>query len=166
MSNRQIPLRVPIRIPTSLLARVQTLVDVLAADPKLAALGNMNASSVVRLALEHGADDMEAEFGSTAATGFSAPEVTPRRWGHVVHDHLIVIRMTPALRARLERLVPAVAEHPLWQGHPQPSFSAILRMTLMQGLQILEAKLLPPNKCPSPFVDLIHVAVPGKPMDD
>ena len=55
---------VPIRLPTGVVERADGLIDAMAADPKLAALGTVTKAVVLRVALVRGLELLEAEYGA------------------------------------------------------------------------------------------------------
>ena len=53
---------VPIRLPAGVVARADALIEPMAADPKLAALGTVTKAVVLRVALVRGLEALEAEY--------------------------------------------------------------------------------------------------------
>lgn len=54
--------QVVVRVPGSLLKRIERLVRLVGKDKELSAFGRVSRSSVVRLALVRGVEDLEKQF--------------------------------------------------------------------------------------------------------
>lgn len=52
-----------VRLPADLMARAEALIPLIKKDPELSAFGQVNKSSVVRLALHRGLADLERQYG-------------------------------------------------------------------------------------------------------
>ena len=73
------PIKTPtqLRLTQDLLERADALIEVMAADPEVRALGMPTRTAVLRLAIARGLRDLECQYQPTADASASRPTTTP-----------------------------------------------------------------------------------------
>lgn len=135
------------------MARAQLITDYMSQDVRTAELSRPTLSSVVRQALQLGADAMQEEFGKGQGP------VPPRKARNLTagETSVVVVRLPHTLLQRLRAQINAIHSHPQWSDRPPPTMAAVLRMALLHGLKVLAAQWLPPQLQPPIHADVALV---------